>query len=184
MHFRSQKLEEERALMESAKAQQALWTKSNKLALKLKASEDAYFARKRASQLADISEGEAKVGRNIEFLDPISKLWRHYKILECKVEWIDNGTKSKLVYVAQEFNKDYEEIGDPVEIDLAGQRFYETDNVYIDEEAIEQQKQQRIWEARLQEIEDDANKRIVSLHTELDNFISREEQIFKKLNPN
>lgn len=182
MHIRNQKTQEERVHFERSKSQLLLRSKSSRKALKLISSEEGYFTRKRASQLVDISEGESKVGSTIELYDVPTKNWRHYKILECKVAWIDNGTKSQILYVMQEFNDAREEIGEPVEMDLTlGQRYYESDNLYVDEEALEQQKLQKVWEGRLQELGDEADRRIQSVKESFDAYVYREEQTFKKL---
>ena len=142
-------------------------TKKQQKDFNLSESKRLYTIRKREKYTDFIAESKKLKGAFIEVFDNGSQAWEHMKVVECKIQWIENGTKPKVEHDVCRINGQMEVVGKPVVMNLKEERFYVSKETTYDEDAQnkwmehEKLRKQRLKEEkqRLKAAEREARKR-------------------------
>lgn len=103
---------------------------------RLKRSEDRYIKRKQETQYHLISAARQMVGKRMDVLDKDTAKWRTVKVLNCLVNWVDNGQRVLTQHTLQEVNKFNEEVGKEFIADLKLLHCVESPVQEVDKEAV------------------------------------------------
>ena len=103
---------------------------------RLRRSEDRYIKRKQETQYHLISEARQTVGKRLDILDKITGKWRTVKVLNCVVNWINNGQRALIQHTLQEVNKYNEDVGKEFLADLKLLHCIESPVQEVDKEAV------------------------------------------------
>ncbi len=96
-------------------------------------------------------------------------------VKDCHITWVENGTVAQISHSVREYNDNHDFIGSEFEINLANHRYFDSALQNVDAATIERNREQRQWERRLQEINDESMERINELDNKYTTFRNHEE---------
>ena len=99
-------------------------------------SEDRYIKRKQETQYHLITEARQMVGKRLDILDKDTGKWRTVKVINCLVNWVDNGQRVLIQHTLQEVNKYNEDVGKEFMVDLKLLHSVESPIQEVDKEAV------------------------------------------------
>jgi hypothetical protein len=147
---------------------------------KLEWSRGRYVARKRALQQHVVDKGMDLIGKRLEVYDDVKNTWRHTVVVDCKVQWVENGLVAKTAQVMQEYTEYNDAIGDPFTADLSKVNYFPSPVQVVDDELLKKWKQKKAWEDRLKEINRIADVETHELRNEYQTYSEKLEEKFKK----
>lgn len=155
-------------------------TKISEKEAKLEWSKGRYVARKRALQQHIIDKGMDLIGKRLEVYDDVTNTWRHTVVVDCKVQWVENGLVAKTAQVMQEYTEYNDPIGEPFTADLSKVNYFPSPVQQVDDELLKKWKQKKAWEDRLKEINRVADIETHELRNDYKNYSEKLEEKFKK----
>ena len=76
------------------------------------------------------------VGKRLDILDKDTGKWRTVKVINCLVNWVDNGQRVLIQHTLQEVNKYNEDVGKEFMVDLKLLHSVESPIQEVDKEAV------------------------------------------------
>jgi hypothetical protein len=146
----------------------------------LEQSMKKYLMMKRALQRKKLDAGKDLVGRRLILWDDENFKWRNITVLECLVNWTENGLVAQVTHMVQEYDDGHEKIANPKEINLALFKYFESPLQELDQEAIARNRERKAWEDAIQDITARARREAAQMRVDYEDFRHRQEKLFKR----